>query len=122
MKYLADDMFLAGVNRIFYHGTCYSPDDAPWPGWLFYASTEMNPRNPIWHDVSTVNNYIARVQSVLQSGKPDNDILLYWPVADFWSNPAGRVQPMGVSTGGWFEGQNIAKTAHELWAVSYTHL
>ena len=119
VKYLADDMFLAGVNRIFYHGTCYSPDDAPWPGWLFYASTEMNPRNPIWHDVSTVNNYIARVQSVLQSGKPDNDILLYWPVADFWSNPAGRVQPMGVSTGGWFEGQNIAKTAHELWGKGY---
>jgi hypothetical protein len=119
VKYLADDMFLAGVNRIFYHGTCYSPDDAPWPGWLFYASTEMNPRNPIWHDVPALNEYIARVQSVLQSGKPDNDILLYWPVADFWSNPAGRVQPMGVSTGGWFEGQNIAKTAHELWDRGY---
>jgi hypothetical protein len=119
VKYLADDMFLAGVNRIFYHGTCYSPDDAPWPGWLFYASTEMNPRNPIWHDVPTLNNYIARVQSVLQSGKPDNDILLYWPVADFWSNPAGRVQPMGVSTGGWFEEQNIGKTAHELWDRGY---
>ena len=119
VKYLADDMFLAGVNRIFYHGTCYSPDDAPWPGWLFYASTEMNPRNPIWHDVPALNEYIARVQSVLQSGKPDNDILLYWPVADFWSNPAARVQPMGVSTGGWFEGQNIAKTAHELWNRGY---
>jgi alpha-L-rhamnosidase len=119
VKYLADDMFLAGVNRIFYHGTCYSPDDAPWPGWLFYASTEMNPRNPIWHDVDAVNNYITRVQSVLQSGKPDNDILLYWPVADFWSNPAGRVQPMGVSTGGWFEEQNIGKTAHELWNRGY---
>ncbi len=119
VKYLADDMFLAGVNRIFYHGTCYSPDDAPWPGWLFYASTEMNPRNSIWHDVPTLNNYIARVQSVLQSGKPDNDILLYWPVADFWSSPAGRVQPMGVSTGGWFEEQNIGKTAHELWNRGY---
>jgi len=119
VKYLADDMFLAGVNRIFYHGTCYSPDDAPWPGWLFYASTEMNPRNPIWHDVPALNAYIARCQSILQSGKPDNDVLLYWPVADFWSNPAGRVQPMGVSTGGWFEEQNIGKTAHELWNRGY---
>jgi hypothetical protein len=119
VKYLADDMFLAGVNRIFYHGTCYSPDDAPWPGWLFYASTEMNPRNSIWHDVPALNEYIARCQSILQSGQPDNDILLYWPVADFWSNPAGRVQPMGVSTGGWFEGQNVAKTAHELWDKGY---
>ena len=119
VKYIADDMFLAGVNRIFYHGTCYSPDDAPWPGWLFYASTEMNPRNPIWHDVSTVNEYIARCQSILQSGKPDNDILLYWPVADFWSNPNGLVQPMGVSTTNWFVNQPIAKTAHELWDRGY---
>ncbi len=115
VKYLADDMFLAGVNRIFYHGACYSPDDAPWPGWLFYASTEMNPRNSIWHDVRALNDYVARVQSVLQSGKPDNDILLYWPVADFWSDAHGLVQPMGVSQGGWFEGQQIGKTAHALW-------
>ena len=115
VKYIADDMFLSGVNHIFYHGTCYSPDDAPWPGWLFYASTEMNPRNPIWHDVSAVNEYIARCQSILQSGKPDNDILLYWPVADFWSSPQGRVQRMAVSATDWFETQPIGKTAHELW-------
>jgi len=115
VKYIADDMFLSGVNHIFYHGTCYSPDDAPWPGWLFYASTEMNPRNPIWHDVSAVNEYIARCQSILQSGKPDNDILLYWPVVDFWSLPQGRVQRMAVSATDWFEGQPVGKTAHELW-------
>ncbi|HLP75603.1 MAG TPA: glycosyl hydrolase, partial [Candidatus Paceibacterota bacterium] len=45
MKYLLDDLFLSGVNHIFYHGTCYSPDEAGWPGWVFYASFEMNPRN-----------------------------------------------------------------------------
>ncbi len=119
VKYLADDMFLAGVNHIYYHGACYSPDDTPWPGWVFYASTEMNPRNSIWHDVPTVNQYIARVQSFLQSGKSDNDILLYWPVADFWSNPSGRVLPMTVSATDWFEGQPIGKTAHELWNRGY---
>ena len=119
MKYLADDMFLAGVNHIYYHGACYSPDDAPWPGWVFYASTEMNPRNSIWHDVPALNEYIARCQSILQSGKPDNDVLLYWPVADFWSDPSGRVQPMTVSQTGWFEDQPIGKTAHELWNRGY---
>jgi hypothetical protein len=119
VKSVADDMFLSGINHIYYHGACYSPDDAPWPGWLFYASTEMNPRNPVWHDVPTVNEYIARCQSILQSGRPDNDILLYWPVADFWSDPAGLVQPMSVSITNWFEGQNIAKTTHELWNGGY---
>jgi alpha-L-rhamnosidase len=119
LKHLADDMFLAGVNHIYYHGTCYSPEDAPWPGWLFYASTEMNPRNSIWHDVPTLNNYIARCQSVLQSGKPDSDILLYWPVADFWSNPNGLLQPMAVGRTAWFEDQPIGKIAHELWDHGY---
>ncbi|HXC99075.1 MAG TPA: glycosyl hydrolase [Verrucomicrobiae bacterium] len=119
LKQLADDMFLAGVNHIYYHGACYSPDDAPWPGWLFYASTEMNPRNSIWRDAPTLNEYIARCQSFLQSGKPDNDVLLYWPVADFWSEPAGRVQPMGVSETNWFTDQRIGKTAHELWDRGY---
>jgi hypothetical protein len=119
LKYLADDMFLAGVNHIYYHGTCYSPADAPWPGWLFYASTEMNPRNSIWHDVPALNAYIARCQSILQTGKPDNDILLYWPVADFWSQPAGLIQPMAVGKAGWFDQQPIGKIANALWNRGY---
>jgi hypothetical protein len=119
VKYFVDDLLLSGVNHIYYHGTCYSPDDAAWPGWLFYASTEMNPRNPIWHDVPAVNEYIARCQSVLQSGKPDNDILLYWPVADFWSSPQGRLERMAVSATDWFENQPIGKTARELWNDGY---
>lgn len=119
LKTLADDMFLSGINHIFYHGACYSPDEAPWPGWVFYASTEMNPRNSIWHDVPALNEYVARCQAVLQSGKPDNDILLYWPISDFWHNPAGRLQPMAVSQTGWFEDQPIGKTAHELWNRGY---
>lgn len=114
LKNLADDMFLAGINHIYYHGACYSPDDAPWPGWVFYASTEMNSRNSIWHDVPALNEYVARCQSILQSGKPANDVLLYWPVADFWSDPSGLIQPMSVSKTAWFEDQPIGKTAHEL--------
>lgn len=115
LKNLADDMFLAGINHIYYHGACYSPDDAPWPGWVFYASTEMNSRNSIWHDVPALNEYVARCQAILQSGKPDSGALLYWPVADFWSNPSGRIQPMSVSKTAWFEDQPIGKAAHELW-------
>jgi len=120
VKYVADDLLLSGVNHIYYHGACYSPDDAAWPGWLFYASTEMNPRNPIWHDVSAVNDYIARCQAFLQSGQPDNDILLYWPIADFWSSPQGRLQRITVSATDWFEGQPIGKAAHTLWSGGYS--
>ena len=96
MKQLVDDFFVSGVNHVFYHGTCYSPDEAAWPGWLFYAATEMNPRNAIWHDVPALNAYIARCQSILQAGRPDNDILLYWPIHDLWHNPEGIVQNFTV--------------------------
>ena len=119
MKYLLDDLFLSGVNHVFYHGTCYSPDEAPWPGWLFYASYEMNPRNSVWRDVPALNAYAARCQAVLQSGKPDNDILLYWPIHDFWHNTNGLARNMSVHARDWFEDQPIGRTAKALWERGY---
>ena len=124
VKGVMDELFLAGVNHAFYHGCCYSPDEAGWPGWHFYAATEMNPRNSIWRDAPAINNYIARVQSVLQSGQPDNDILLYWPICDFWSSTnatvrAPQFQVEAASQQVWFEGQPIGRTAKELWDRGY---
>ena len=54
MKPEIDKLFLAGINHIIYHGTAYSPADVPWPGWLFYASTQANPRNPLWRELTGV--------------------------------------------------------------------
>jgi hypothetical protein len=120
VKYLFDDMFLSGINHMFYHGCCYSPDEAGWPGWHFYASTEMNPRNSIWRDADAVNAYAARCQSILQSGQPDNDILLYWPIEDFWMQPGDKLLPqLTVHARDWFEGQPIGRTAKELWDKGY---
>ncbi|MDR3458382.1 MAG: glycosyl hydrolase [Verrucomicrobiae bacterium] len=116
VKYLFDDMFLSGINHMFYHGCCYSPDEAGWPGWHFYASTEMNPRNSIWHDADAVNAYAARCQSILQSGQPDNDILLYWPIEDFWMQPGDKLLPqLTVHARDWFEGQPIGEVAQKLY-------
>ena len=120
VKYLMDDLFLSGVNHMFYHGVCYSPDEAGWPGWHFYASLEMNPRNPIWRDAPALNAYAARCQAILQSGQPDNDILLYWNTADFWMQPGDKLLPqLTVHARDWFEGQPIGKTAKELWDKGY---
>jgi hypothetical protein len=77
-----DHFFAGGVNHIVYHGTAYSPDDAPWPGWQFYASVEFNPRSAWWDDFAALNEYITRTQSFLQSGRADHDVLLYFPFAD----------------------------------------
>lgn len=85
-----DQLFASGVNRAYFHGSTYSPVDAAWPGWKFYASVDMSPTNTIWKDAPAFFNYIARVQSFLQSGKPDNDFLLYLPIYDIWEEQRGN--------------------------------
>ena len=83
-----DLMFCAGVNHMFFHGTCYSPKNDPWPGWKFYASIDMSPTNSIWRDAPYFMQYVERCQSFLQWGEPDNDFLVYLPVRDMWmKNP-----------------------------------
>ena len=84
MKPDLDLMFTCGVNHVFFHGTCYSPKDDPWPGWKFYASIDMSPTNSIWRDAPYMMQYIERCQSFLQMGQPDNDFLVYLPVRDMW--------------------------------------
>jgi len=92
----AEEAFLAGINHLFYHGTTYSPVDAPWPGWLFYASVNFAPSNSFWPHLEGLNRYVTRCQSVLQQGKPDNEVLVYWPVHDIWSNPDGLEMQLTV--------------------------
>ena len=82
IKKTADLFFVSGINHLFYHGTCFSPQNEPWPGFLFYAAVELTPANPLWSDFRGLNNYITRVQSFLQQGMSDNDILLYFPIYD----------------------------------------
>lgn len=91
-----EQVFLSGINHVFFHGTTYSPSSAPWPGWLFYASVNFVPSNSLWPHVNGLNDYITRCQSVLQAGKPDNDISIYWPVFDAWQNPKGLDMPLKV--------------------------
>ncbi len=79
-----DKIFLNGSNKIAYHSTSYSPKEAEWPGWVFYAATHFEPTNPIWRDFPKLNSYVSRVSSFLQSGSPGNDILLYYPVYNIW--------------------------------------
>lgn len=92
----AEQLFLAGINHIFFHGTTFTPSDIPFPGWLFYASMNMVPANSLWPHLKGMNAYLSRCQSILQSGQTDNELLLYWPIYDQWSNPKGTDMPMKV--------------------------
>ena len=115
-----DRIFTDGINHIFYHGAVYSPQDAPWPGWLFYAATQFNPNNTWWEDFSALNRYVARVQSILQRGQPDNDILLYWPFDDLLDDEVGTVKTFTVHHVKWLPDQPVGKIARALMAQGYT--
>jgi hypothetical protein len=84
VKRAVDLNFLGGINHVVYHGLAFSPPADPWPGWLFYAAVHFGPQSPDWKDFPALNHYIARVQSFMQQGRAENDVLLYYPVHDMW--------------------------------------
>ena len=86
------DLFMiAGVNHVFFHGSCYTPENDAWPGWKFYASVDMSPTNSLWRDAPAFFKYIERVQSFMQMGEPDNDVLVYLPFYDMIYEQPGRL-------------------------------
>lgn len=116
----AEQLFLSGINHIFYHGTTNSPADIAWPGWLFYASVEMNPNNSLWPHAQGLNQYIARCQSILQSGKPDNELLIYWPVYEVWNKAKGLDMPLKVhDVDEWLHPTAFYKLAKDLSKAGY---
>lgn len=119
MKPEIDRIFAEGINHLVYHGNAYSPADAPWPGWLFYASTEFNDRNPLWSDFAALNAYVTRVQSILQAGAPDNDVLVYWPAHDVWDNPRGLMKQLEVADTSWMVDSPAGKLGRALLTRGY---
>jgi len=117
-----EQLFLSGINHIFYHGTTNSPKDIAWPGWLFYASVEMNPNNSLWPHANGLNQYIARCQSILQSGKPDNELLIYWPIYDVWNKAKGLDMPLKVhDVDEWLHPTAFYKLAKDLSKSGYAY-
>jgi hypothetical protein len=99
VKRAVDLNFLGGINHVVYHGLAYSPDADPWPGWLFYAAVHFGPQNSEWRNFPALNAYIARVQSFLQQGRADNDVMLYYPVHDMWSERGNEGRLIHVGGG-----------------------
>ena len=120
IKAESDQLFLNGINGIYYHGLCYSPIDAEWPGWLFYASTQANFRNSIFRDIPVLNDYITRCQSVLQQGKADHDVLLYWPVYDLWMSGGPEELRFRVHDPRWLKESACGEAARWMVDQGYT--
>lgn len=122
LKKATDFLFLTGVNHIFFHGIPYSPEEAPWPGWQFYASVNFGPAGGLWHDLPGYNAYVTRCQSILQSGRADNDILLYLPIYDFWQKQEPLHRAFTVhNQDEWLYPSAFYRAAMMLWKNGYTY-
>lgn len=116
-----DELFVSGINHVFYHGIPYSPPDAPFPGWLFYASTHVGPASHFWEELPLLNGYIEDCQRRLQAAQPDNDVLLYFPTDELWSTyPGDPLLLLDVHKyRKWFGETAFGKTAKQLWEGGY---
>lgn len=122
LKEATDFLFLTGVNHIFFHGIPYSPREAPWPGWQFYASVNFGPGGGVWRDLPAYNAYVTRCQSILQAGQPDNDILLYLPIYDFWQEKEKLHMAFTMhNQDEWLYPSAFYYTAAALWKKGYTY-
>ena len=91
-----DQLFLNGINHIFFHGTCLQPQGRSLARMALLCVNGVQSRNAIWRDVPLLNEYITRCQSILQSGTHDNDIAVYWPIYDIWHTGEGMEQMLTV--------------------------
>jgi len=66
----ADYIFSMGVNQIVHHGYTYSPPEAGFPGWHFYASSNLNHNNPLWKHYRALSDHIARNALLMRHGAP----------------------------------------------------
>lgn len=116
-----DQLWISGINHIFYHGMAYSPFNETWPGWLFYASTNFAPSNSFWRDFPELNAYVTRCQSFLQTGRPANDILLYFPIHEVWHDKEGMlIQFSAHNIDKWLYRSGFHAAAETLWRRGYT--
>lgn len=87
MKEVVDLLWLGGINHLSLDGLRSLPADSPpFEGTHF---TPLGPGSGRWDALPAFNAYITRCQSILQSGAPAPDVLLYYPAHDFWSERNG---------------------------------
>ena len=122
VKPQVDELFTAGINHIFYHGITYNPPERPFPGRLFYASTNFGTRSHFWDELPALNSYIERCQAILQNTQPLNDVLVYFPIYDLWSQrDFGELLPLQVhNTERWLSGTSFGEIINRLWAGGFT--
>lgn len=117
-----DKLFVAGINHIHMISSTNTPLDTSYPGWVFYPAPDFGPRSSLIGYMPDFNLYAARIQRVLQQSKNDNDLLLYYPVFDYFSetkNDLGVLTMMDHIPTKWGNDWSFAVTANNLKNAGY---
>jgi len=118
-----DELFTAGINHIFYHGITYNPPEKPFPGRLFYASTNFGIKSHFWNELPALNKYVERCQAILQNTRPDNDVLVYFPIHDIWAKSSNDKLILSFDVhkpGKWMGGTGFEKVISQLQAEGFS--
>lgn len=115
VKAAADLLFASGVNQIIYHGMPYDAKGEPYddffgdllwhpfsgPGNFSHFSENYGQGSLMWDAQPQLNAYMSRTQKLLQSGKPEIDVFIYYPWLGF---PSFFDETPGLSDEFLFEG------------------
>jgi len=91
-------LFASGVNSLVMHGMPYVLHQEKWPGWYPFAanpvikgfSSMLSESNPLWHALPTLNEYITRIQSVLQRGRNVVPLCVYYGEMGYYHGIEGE--------------------------------
>lgn len=95
LKIGCDMNAIAGITHSVFHGFNYSPKEAPFPGWIRYGAY-YNERNNWWPYFKYINEYRARISSMLQNADMYADIAILPPVNDMWTTMGMQNEPFPV--------------------------
>ncbi len=133
-----DTHFLDGINQVICHGWPYTGNGAKYPGWSFYAAAVVDDKNPWYVGMPDVSAYIQRMSAVLREGTPANDVAIYLPDSDVWSQADMRFSSLnaahtgdapllteilgaGYNVDGWDDGMLAMKGKEEGGTLSFTN-
>ena len=97
LKMAADKLFASGINQIIYHGIPYEPEGEAYDAyfgeldWYPFSgpkndsnfSGNYGPDSPVWNILPELNTYLTSVQTLLQSGRQQSDVFIYYPFLGF---------------------------------------
>lgn len=92
-----------GITHSVWHGYNYSPPSAGFPGWVQYGSYYSD-QNTWWPYFRLLNDYRARMSSILQRSEMATDIALLPANMDLWTE-------LGVQTDPFPDSLNVSYTS-----------